>query len=61
MEFFTDASESEGLIDEHFDSKGINFISAFTRLGAPHWNSEIEVAFMVFTEIVVKRHNLSLF
>ena len=41
MEFFTDASESEGLIDEHFDSKGINFIPAFTGLGAPHWNSEI--------------------
>tara|TARA_Y100000991_G_C21960147_1_gene344057 strand:- start:475 stop:1926 length:1452 start_codon:yes stop_codon:yes gene_type:complete len=41
MEFFTDASESEGLIDENFDSKGINFIPAFTGLGAPHWNSEI--------------------
>ena len=41
MEFFTDASESEGLIDDNFDSKGINFIPAFTGLGAPHWNSEI--------------------
>ena len=41
MEFFADASESEGLIDENFDSKGINFIPAFTGLGAPHWNSEI--------------------
>lgn len=41
MEFFTDASESEELIDENFDSKGINFIPAFTGLGAPHWNSEI--------------------
>ena len=41
MEFFTDASESERLIDENFDSKGINFIPAFTGLGAPHWNSEI--------------------
>ena len=41
MEFFADASESEGLIDDNFDSKGINFIPAFTGLGAPHWNSEI--------------------
>ena len=41
MEFFTDASESEELIDENFDSKGINFIPAFTGLGAPHWNSKI--------------------
>jgi len=41
MEFFAEASESEGLIDDNFDSKGINFIPAFTGLGAPHWNSEI--------------------
>ena len=41
MEFFADASESEELIDDNFDSKGISFIPAFTGLGAPHWNSEI--------------------
>ena len=41
MKFFDDSSESEDLIDDKFDSKGVNFIPAFTGLGAPHWNSEI--------------------
>ncbi len=41
MRFFDDSSESEDLIDDEFDSKGVNFIPAFTGLGAPHWNSEI--------------------
>ena len=41
MKFFDDSSESEDLIDDEFDSKGVNFIPAFTGLGAPHWNSEI--------------------
>ena len=41
MKFFDDSSESEELIDDDFDSRGINFIPAFTGLGAPHWNSEI--------------------
>ena len=41
MKFFDDSSESENLIDDKFDSKGVNFIPAFTGLGAPHWNSEI--------------------
>ena len=41
MKFFDDSSESEDLIDDEFDSRGVNFIPAFTGLGAPHWNSEI--------------------
>ncbi|MDC3025580.1 FGGY-family carbohydrate kinase, partial [Pseudomonadota bacterium] len=41
MQFFDDSSESEELINEDFDSRGVNFIPAFTGLGAPHWNSEI--------------------
>ncbi len=41
MRFFDDSSKSEDLIDDEFDSKGVNFIPAFTGLGAPHWNSEI--------------------
>ena len=41
MQFFEDSSESEELINDDFDSRGINFIPAFTGLGAPHWNSEI--------------------
>ena len=41
MKFFDDSSESEDLIDDKFDSRGVNFIPAFTGLGAPHWNSEI--------------------
>ena len=41
MKFFDYSSESEDLIDDEFDSKGVNFIPAFTGLGAPHWNSEI--------------------
>ena len=41
MKFFDDSSESEHFIDDKFDSKGVNFIPAFTGLGAPHWNSEI--------------------
>ena len=41
MKFFDDSSESEELINADFDSRGVNFIPAFTGLGAPHWNSEI--------------------
>ena len=41
MKFFDDSSESEEFIDDDFDSRGVNFIPAFTGLGAPHWNSEI--------------------
>ena len=41
MQFFDDSSKSEELINEDFDSRGVNFIPAFTGLGAPHWNSEI--------------------
>ena len=41
MQFFEDSSESEDLINDDFDSRGLNFIPAFTGLGAPHWNSEI--------------------
>ena len=41
MQFFEDSSESEDLINDDFDSRGVNFIPAFTGLGAPHWNSEI--------------------
>lgn len=41
MMFFEDSSESEKLIDKDFNSNGINFIPAFTGLGAPHWNSDI--------------------
>ncbi len=41
MRFFDDSSESEDLINENYNSNGINFIPAFTGLGAPHWNSEI--------------------
>ncbi len=41
MKFFDDSSESEELINTDFDSRGVNFIPAFTGLGAPHWNSEI--------------------
>ena len=41
MKFFDDSSESEDLIDDEFDSRGVYFIPAFTGLGAPHWNSEI--------------------
>ena len=41
MKFFDDSFESEDLIDDEFDSRGVNFIPAFTGLGAPHWNSEI--------------------
>ena len=41
MQFFEDSSESEDLVNDDFDSRGVNFIPAFTGLGAPHWNSEI--------------------
>ena len=41
MRLFDDSSESEDLINDNYNSNGINFIPAFTGLGAPHWNSEI--------------------
>ena len=41
MKFFDDSSQSEDMINDNYDSNGINFIPAFTGLGAPHWNSEI--------------------
>ena len=41
MKFFNDSSETEELIDKNFNSNGVNFIPAFTGLGAPHWVSDI--------------------
>ena len=45
LEFFTNNSDSEGLINENANSNGVKFIPAFNGLGAPYWNSDIRASF----------------
>ena len=47
--FFTDASETEGLINKDWNSNGVLFIPALSGLGVPHWNPTIKGSFYGLT------------
>ena len=56
LQFFTSASETEGISKSVEDSNGVIIVPAFTGLGAPYWNDTCKGAIFGLTRGVDKRH-----
>jgi len=56
LEFFENAEESEELATSVKDNNGVYFVPAFTGLGAPYWNPNVQAGILGLTRESNKAH-----
>ena len=55
LKFFKESSESEKFLNVDANANGVQFIPAFTGLGAPYWDSNIRASFHGITRDTTKK------